>query len=689
MPTPRVSASLPVPDAVNGRPDQRRVLVAGLILVLAVWAAYANSLSTPFVFDDMKSINDNPTIRHLSAWRDVLSPPNSVTGAQGRPVVNLSLAINYALGGLSVRGYHVFNLVVHALAALALLGVMRRTLRQPGMRERFSGAALSLAFVVALVWALHPLLTESVTGVVQRNESMMGLFCLFTLYAVIRSADSSAARCWQIVAVATCLVGMATKEVMVTVPVLVLLYDRTFLAGSFAAAWRGRRRLYVGLAATWLLLAWLVVNANHRGGTASFERGVSSWAYLLTQCKAIVLYLRLSVWPSPLVIDYGSHIVSGLGEVWFQGLFLFALFAATLVALGRRPVLGFVGFWFFGILSPSSSVVPLVTQTIAEHRMYLPLVSVVVLAVVGGYVWLGRRSLFAWLLVAIVLGWLTARRNEDYRDPLTLWGVTVGQQPDNPRARMNYGTALSTAGRLDDAREQFATAVRLSPAFAEAHYSLAGILIQLRQPTQAAAEAEEAVRLKPDFAEAHYLLGTALLQEGRTDASLEQLQAALRLRPGFPDAEHTLAGTFAMLGRTAEALEHYEAALRLQPANPLLHSEMGNVLAQSGRLEDAVTHFSEALRLDPTAIAAHYNRGNALFALHRFAESADEYAAVVRLRPDFAEAHNNLGNALSHLGRYDEAQAQYEEALRLKPEFAPARNNLRRLEMLRGAGTSR
>lgn len=688
----------PGPENSGGWLARWGVLLAGGGLVLAVWAAYANSFATPFVFDDLKSINDNPSIRHLSAWREVLSPPPTVTGALGRPVVNLSLAVNYAFGGLAVQGYHVFNTVVHALAGLVLLGVVRRTLLRPVVAGRgvppifFAGPEVRptlFAFVVALLWVLHPLQTESVTCVVQRTESLMGLFYLVTLYAFIRSVESPAPGRWQITAVAVCLVGMATKEVMVSAPLLVLLYDRTFVAGSFRAAWRARGRMYIGLAATWLLLAWLVVQAKNRGGLASIERGISSWEYLLTQCRAIVLYLRLSVWPSPLVVDYGAPVVRHVAEVWLPAALLLALAAGTFLALWRRPVLGFVGFWFFAILAPSSSFVPLVTQTIAEHRMYLPLAAVILLLVVGGYLWLGRRSLPVWLAVAAGAGWLTAQRNEDYRDPLTLWGVTVAQQPDNSRARMNYGTALSTANRLEEARDQFATAVRLLPGFPEAHYSLAGVLIQLRQPAEAAEQAGEAIRLKPDFAEAHYVLGTALLQQSGTEAAVEQFETALRLRPNFADAEHTLAGTLAMIGRTAGALEHYEAALRLQPANPLLHLEMGNVLAQAGRLEEAVLHFTEAIRLNPDSVAAHYNLGNAVFALRRVAEAADQYAAVVQLRPEFAEARNNLGNALTQLGRYDEAQAQYEEALRLNPDFGSARNNLQRLQTQRVGGSPR
>ena len=677
------------PEKPRGWIARWGITLGGAVIVLAVWAAYANSFSAPFVFDDLKSVTQNPTIRHLTPLSDVLTPPNTATGAAGRPVVNLTLAVNYALGGLDVHGYHVLNTLIHTLAALTLFGIVRRTLLRPVLRERFGAAALPLALVVALLWALHPLLTESVTCVIQRSESLMGLFYLLTLYGFIRAVESPSVRSWPVFTVLFCLLGMATKEVMVSAPLIVLLYDRTFVAGSFRAAWQQRWRLFVGLAATWLLLGWLVAHVGHRGGGAGLGLGVSPWDYALTQCRAIIRYLRLSFWPSPLVVDYGTAVVRGVADVWLQAVVLLALVAGTLVALRRRPVIGFVGCWFFAILAPSSSIVPLVSQTIAEHRMYLPLAAVICLAVLGGYRGLGSRTLPGWLALAAVAGAVTVARNQDYRDALTLWGVTVAQQPDNTRAQMNFATALSSAGRLEEASGHFAAAARLSPGFAEAHYSLADARLRLKRPAEAQAAAERAVQLKPDYAEAHYVLGTALLQQRQMDAALEQYGIALRLRPDFADAQHTLAGALAMAGRLAEALEHYEAALRLQPDNPRLHEETGNVLARLDRVEEATGHFETAVRLDPESFAAHFNLGTALFALRRYPDAAEQYAAVVRLRPDFAEAHNNLGNALMQLGRLDDAQAQYEETLRLKPDYGPARSNLARLQAIRAGGSSR
>ena len=244
--------------------------------------------------------------------------------------------------------YHALNLAIHLLAGLALFGVVRRTLSQPVLRPRFGDAGLPLACAIAGLWLLHPLQTESVTYVIQRTESLAGLFYLLTLYGFIRATESGekmvgpstssglsppsgvggqerrpkAGIGWFAISFAACLLGMATKEVMASAPLLVLVYDRTFVTGGFRAALRQRRRYYLALAATWILLGCLVVSTHNRGGTTGFDTGLSPAIYLLSQCYAIVVYLKLSFWPHPLVFDYGLGVIQHAADVWPQAVLL-------------------------------------------------------------------------------------------------------------------------------------------------------------------------------------------------------------------------------------------------------------------------------------------------------------------------------------------------------------------------------
>lgn len=606
-------------------------------------AAYHNSLAGPFVFDDIPAIVENPSIRQLWPLGDVLAPGThgGVTTA-GRPIVNLSLALNHALSGSAVWSYHVVNLAIHLLAGLALFGWVRRTLLTPLLRARFGADALPLAVCIAALWTLHPLQTESVTYIVQRAESLVGLFYLLTLYCFARGAEPGASWRWFAGAVACCALGMATKEVMVSAPLVVLLYDRTFLGGNFRSAWAERRRWYLALAATWILLILLVAGTAGRGGTAGFGTAISSWTYALTQSRAITAYLGLSLWPQPLVFDYGLATVRDLTAVLPQALLVVALLGAATVLVWRRPAAGFVGVWFFALLAPSSSFVPVVTQTMAEHRMYLALASVLVGVVLGVYALVGRRCLWGAGAIAVAFGAATAMRNEDYRSDLAIWADTAAKFPGNARGHNNLGQALFRADRIQDSVTSYT----------------------------------EALRLQPNYPETHYNLGVSLAKLGSLPAAIGHYESALRLQPDYPAAHNNFANTLMKVGRESEALRHYEEALRLDPLFAEAHGNLGNALLQTGRAAEAMPRFQRALELSPASAEAHYNLGNAHAAMNRMPEALEQYREALRLRPDYADAQVNAGNALLQLGRLKEAIADYEKAVALNPQHADARFNL-------------
>ena len=222
-----------------------------LVVVAAGVAAYANSLHGPFIFDDARSIAEDPAIRHL--W-----PPWAPLKGATRPTSAWTFAVNYALGGLRVEGYHVVNLLIHLSAALVLWGVARRTLKAyfvtvhgdcPNFRGevRENGTVplrpVWLALAIALLWVVHPLQTQAVTYVVQREESLMGLFYLLTLYGFLRAQDSRRPGWWYAASAGCCALGMGAKKVMVTAPLMVLWYDRALVAGSWREIFR-RRWIY-------------------------------------------------------------------------------------------------------------------------------------------------------------------------------------------------------------------------------------------------------------------------------------------------------------------------------------------------------------------------------------------------------------------------------------------------------------
>jgi len=193
-----------------GLPSPRIVIAIGIIIFAGV-ATYHNCFVVPFLLDDVESIAQNPTIRHLWPIWQALSP-SATSMVGGRPVVNLSFAFNYAVGGLVPWGYHALNLAIHILAGLALFGVVRRTLLQPSLRERLGPSAARWALAAAVLWTVHPLQTEAVTYISQRCESLMGLFYLLTLYCFIRGADSQRSDRWFALSVMACLWAWHPKK---------------------------------------------------------------------------------------------------------------------------------------------------------------------------------------------------------------------------------------------------------------------------------------------------------------------------------------------------------------------------------------------------------------------------------------------------------------------------------------------
>ena len=447
-------------------PSRGTLLAAGLIVVAGV-AAFANSFWGPFIYDDLDSILGNPSIRQLWPLSQPLSPPCDTRTVTSRPLLNLSLAVNYCLGGECVWGYHATNLAIHLVNGLLLLGILWRTFQLPTWKGRYGEAGWGLALAIALLWTIHPLQTESVTYIVQRAESLAGLFYLLVLYCVIRGVQSRHSVGWYIVAVGACWLGVGVKEVMATAPVVVLLYDRTFVEDSFRKILRQRWGLYVGLFGSWGLLVGLLA----RTGVSVLKDEVGSigmWAYARSQPGIILHYLRLSLWPDRLCLCYEWPVADTLGAILPGMLVVGLLLATTIWGLRKWRGWGFLGAWFFLILAPTSSIMPL-PQLAFEHRMYLPLAAVLTAVVVGGSIvgeglvrrgWLpGRAGVVGGVclvaLAAVVLGLLTFRRNEAYRTELSIWEDTVEKVPDNACAHGDLGNALVQDGRLAEGIQHF------------------------------------------------------------------------------------------------------------------------------------------------------------------------------------------------------------------------------------------
>jgi tetratricopeptide (TPR) repeat protein len=577
-----------------------------LLLALTVTAAYLHSFSGAFVYDDLPTIVHNPSVQQF--WASLKPVANSGLPTGGRPLVNFTLALNYAAGGTNPFGYHLVNLAIHLCATLALFGLIRRTLILPQLQARFAAASTPLAACIAALWAVHPLQTESVTYIVQRAESLMGLFYLLTLYCFVRGVTARKSRAWFVLSFLSCLFGMACKEVMVSAPLIVGLYDRTFVSGSLREAWKSRRRFYIGLGCTWVLLAYLVMASGDRGGTAGFTASAPWWQYTLAQARSLTTYLHLIFWPHPLIFDYGTEGVHDLARLVFPLAVTILLLGATLLALMRAPEIGFLGVWLFSILAPSSSVVPVATEVTAEHRLYLSLAAALSLVVLLGYRWAGPKIVALALLPTAIFIGMTYQRNKVYQSELSLWKDTVAKRPGNARAHFNLGELLGRAGNFTAATDEY----------------------------------RAALGIKADFASAHSNLSNALLQNGDLEGARAEAETALRLNPNLAEARNNLGNVLYSIGRPDLAEKQYTEAIRLQPDNVEMRNNLGSALAALNRLPDAIVQYEEAVRLDAQNVNAHFFLGNTFARMGNFTAAAKVYQFVLHTDPNHTRARDNL-----------------------------------------------
>lgn len=321
--------------------------------------------------------------------------------------------------------------------------------------------------------------------------------------------------------------------------------------GGLTVVGRPMLNLSLALASTWILLGFLIAGAQGRGGTVGFATPITPWDYLTTHAWAIIHYLGLTVWPAPLVLDYGYLVITN-PTVWVPcGLGVLVLLAATVLALVRLPALGFLGTWFFAILAPTSSLIPVVTQPVTEHRMYLPLAALAMLAAVGAAAPAGRGGRAVW----------------------------AGDPPDADSAspRLNLANTHLDSGRPAEALPLLDEAVRMDPGLAEAHVARGNALLQLGRLPEAAVAYERAVELQPGLGQAQFALGNALVDLGRLPEAIAHLQEAVRLSPRSVPALNNLADALMRAGRTAEAITVFEQALALEPGNPYLRANLSRL----------------------------------------------------------------------------------------------------------------
>ena len=701
------------------------------VLAISIALVYGRALDAPYVFDDHDTIARNTSIRSLwpligtEEHRGPLNPMRDLP-TSARPLVNYSFALNYHFNGLNLVGYHVVNVVIHFLSALLLFAIVRRTLRLPYFGGRFDVVAGWLALAIALLWSLHPLHTEAVIYTTQRTELMMAFFYLATIYGSLRywstfpvlsgeekgqgsysvradASSNSRHTLWLILTILACLCGMLSKEVMVSAPLIVLLFERTFVTGSFASSLRRSWPLYLGVAVTWIPL--LVLSADSpRSFSSGFHLCDNIFVYWFTQCKVLLMYLKLAIWPWPLRCAYELPKVDTVVTfvMYVVPVLLVAILAVAL--LKRNHPLGFMLVFIAAILAPTS-IMPILTEMAAERRMYLPLAALIVLFVVGAYLFTKRQlslsaiagesspeskaprvtAFVSVATIALLYGVLSAIRLSHYYNETQMWQQVAESQPLNhiahynlgllynyagrdadsfaeleasvaaharyPNARSALGFALMNAGRMPEAIASIQAALDINPEHVGALNNMGIVLTRLGRYPEAIEYLQHAVRIDPTHADAHNNLGQALMSAGRTAEATEQLQIAQSLTPDDPDVLYSLATSHANNNQLPQAIELFERALKLRPDFAAAHNGLGIALHRSGDVRGATEHFQRFQQLRPNEAGAYIN----LAIVATGEEAIQHLQKALELNPNMLPGYAALANALAGANRGDEA----------------------------------
>ena len=584
----------------DGSTNRRVVWLIALCLTAAGALVYSNTLHNPYVFDDTPWIVNNERIRSLSNIGEMLATTN-------RPLLEISLAVDYAIDGLNPVPYHLTNMLIHILAGLTLFGVIRRTLRLPTMRETIRDRSAWLAGAISLLWLVHPLNTQSVSYLIQRGESMMGMFYLLTLYCFIRYATGEGRR-WAVCAIAACWLGVGVKEVIATAPLLVLLYDWVFIAQSWREPAK-RWPVYLGLVTMWLPLTLLLARGlggkDASAGLAMEAHMLSSWTYLLTQPQVILeVYLRKALWPSPLILDYGwmpaipedtpqnAWMGLFLHNVLFQWLIVVGIFCVGLIGMIRRTWWGFLIAAFFVILAPTSSFLP-IADIAVEHRMYLSLISVIALLVMMAYgllrlglpKWVGPLGLALVVVVAMALGFQTFIRNYQYGSRITLWDSVAVARPYNPRGWHNLGRALEEDDRPDEAMACYEHIRKFRPDYTPVLFNMALLNFIAGRYDLSRQQFEKIISINSNEDKAYEYLARLSTD---LDKAIGYLREAVRAKPDKPEYRQNLAAALDDAGRPAEAVKVIQDAIAYAK--------------RTGQSQDVVDNFEKlAKRYQPKA----------------------------------------------------------------------------------------
>ena len=630
------------------RLSERRAWLWGLLLIAFVFIAYAQVFHAGFIWDDESHLTRNPCIVGPLGLKEIWTSTQAVY----YPLVLTTFWALHKFVGLNPLPYHILNVLMHAGSAVLLW----RVLRQLGVRGAWLGAAL---------WALHPVMVQSVAWVTELKNTQSCLFYLLSSYCFLNWEKQSQITQTRRVEVSLmfglsllCFVlATLSKPSVVMLPCVLAL-----------CVWWRRRRIqwrdavalasFVAISA--LASAWTIWEQKFHARAVGPDWAQNWPERLIIAGRAIWFYLAKLFWPHPLIFIYPRWqlqpsqftaylplllALMGLIALWFlpgkAGRAVF--FAGAYYVMSLFPVLGCFSIYFFRY------------SFVSDHFQYLASMGPLALVAAAGSEGfnrlgvaesLGRGLAFLRVglctVVLLLLGILTWQQAAVYHDLITLYTTTLAQNSGCWMAHYNLGIALRDRGETDQAITHYRQAIVLRPGYAEAHYNLGRLLAEKGEFNGAVDHYEVALAINPDDPEAHNNLGATFVQQGRIDDAIGHYQKALAIQPDYAEASCNLADALLSKADIDGAIIHYLTCVAALPNQPDAQYNLASALLRKGRIDEAIVHYEKVLELLPENANARVNLGSAFLAKHRLGDAITEYKEALRLAPENVAAQSNL-----------------------------------------------
>lgn len=689
---------------------------------------YSNTLNVPFYFDDYPNIQD-PALKMDYFSMETIKEAVSQGKLKGRPLANLSFALNYLIHGYNVQGYHIVNIVIHILNAFILYNFVLLTLTIPINNTSYKNAQI-IAYVTSLLWLVHPLGTQSVTYIVQRMNSLAFMFYLLSMNCYIslrikQKYNGPVTSLWIykriILSILFGILAMSSKEIAATLPIMVLLYEWFFFQDLKIKLTKSK--------ILWLTLAFSVIvcllylylgdNPWRRiFATTCAYRDFTVYERVLTQFRVILHYISLVFFPHPerLVFDYNFGTSTSLFHpitTFYAFTTLVSLIISAILTSKKERLISFCIICFFLTLAVESSIICL--DMVYEHRTYLPSIFIILLLIITiSKVIKNSFVIVCLLIIALPLASWTYERNQTWQDPLVFWSDSVRKNPNKPRSLNNLGNAYYYKNNYKEAIKSYKKALDITPDYlptlknisiaydkledhrntekycrialdyAPNFVDVLNILALTLYKQDRAAESDQllkkAIQINPDYAMTNKNYGYLLLRDNKPDQALKYLKKASLFRKQDIVLLLNLGEAYVRTEQFSQAIKTYKNVLKKNNNTASAHYNLARILSATGKEKEAAKHYKSALELDEFYIPALYNYGNLLFRSGKYNKALELYKTIITMRPEIANAYNNIGLIMLQNGKNKTAKDFFQEALQIMPENDMFKRNIDLLE---------